>query len=118
MFNPFFMMGPPIDEIGAEKLKEMIDSGRDDFVILDVRTHQEYVGRAGHIKGSILIPLQSLWHNQDQLESYKDKEIIIYCRTGSRSAEACRILNQKGYKTKNMTYGMMMWHRLGYEFEY
>ena len=116
MFNPF-MSRPPVNEITAEEVKEvLVNPGN--TVLLDVRTHMEYSDpNVGHIKDSVLIPLQTLWHHQEELEKYKDKEIIIYCRSGQRSAEACRILDGQGFKTKNMVGGIMRWHQLRYEVE-
>ena len=115
MFNPFGAM-TPVNEISAEEVKKLLDSNKD-FILIDVRTHQEYVSESGHLKNSILIPLQVLWHHQEELEKYRDKEIIIYCRSGQRSAEACRILDGAGYKTKNMVGGIIRWHQLRYDVE-
>ncbi len=116
MFNPFQAL-PPVDEVLAEEVNEMIDKN-EDFVLVDCRTHMEYNDpRLGRISKSILAPLQSLWHHQEELEPYKDKEIVIVCRSGQRSAEACRILNAKGYKTKNLVGGMMKWNQLNFDVE-
>ncbi len=116
MFNPF-QPRPPVNEITAEDVKKIIDQN-EDVLLLDVRTHQEYSGEMGHIQNSMLIPLQMLWHHSEDLEKYKNKQIIIYCRSGQRSAEACRILDQQGFKTKNMLGGMIRWNQLQYKVEY
>ena len=116
MFNPF-MQRPPVDEIMPEELKKLIDSGTN-ILLLDVRTQMEYSDpQVGHLKNAMLIPLQTLWHHHESLEPYKDQEIIVYCRSGQRSAEACRILNEKGYQTKNMVGGIIRWHQLQYDVE-
>jgi len=81
-------------------------------LLLDVRTPQEF--EAAHIKNAILLPLQNL--SQESLEaqglgnSARDKEIIIYCRTGSRSLAAYSFLLQLGYMhIKNLIGGIVSW---------
>lgn len=71
-------------------------------VILDVREPKEY--EAGHIPGSILIPLNSL---RDRLgELPRDKQIIVYCRVGHRAYVAAKILKQHGFqKVKSLSGG-------------
>ncbi len=63
-------------------------------VILDVRSHGEYV--TGHIEGSINIPVNKLSENLNKLKS-KSKPVITCCATGLRSASAKGILESKGY---------------------
>jgi len=63
-------------------------------VILDVRSHGEYV--SGHIEGSINIPVNNLSENLNKLKS-KNKPIITCCASGMRSASAKGILESKGY---------------------
>lgn len=67
-----------------------------DIVLLDVRTKEEY--DTGHIKDSILIPVDVL--EEQAIESLKDKDatIFIYCRSGNRSKTATKILLNQGYK--------------------
>jgi phage shock protein E len=62
--------------------------------IVDVRTKAEY--QAGHIKGSINIPLDQLGSNLDKLKD-KDQTIITCCASGMRSASGKSILKSKGY---------------------
>lgn len=69
--------------------------------ILDVRTKEEY--ESSHIAGAVFIPLDELRQNLAKLE--KNKTILVYCHTGLRSYLACRILNQNGFSTKNITGG-------------
>jgi rhodanese-related sulfurtransferase len=77
------------------KPKEAISIIKNDtnITILDVRTPKEY--RSGHIKNSILVPLDSLEENLDKIP--KDKKIIVYCRSGNRSINASRVLKKHGY---------------------
>lgn len=78
----------------------------DDFILLDVRTMQEH--QIDYIEGSVLIPLNFLEDRYTELS--KEKEIIIYCRSGRRSVLASDFLNQKGFKKiRNLTGGINAW---------
>jgi len=94
--------------IGPDTLNEKMNSG-DDFFLLDVRTPQENATHA--IPGSYLIPLQDLGYRMNELP--KDKEIIVYCRVGNRSAYACSHLSRMGYNVKNLEGGIMIWNMSG-----
>jgi phage shock protein E len=91
--------------IGPEDLIDKIEAG-EDFLLLDVRTRQENAEQA--IKGSYLLPLQELGSRIDELP--KNKEIVVYCRIGNRSAYACSHLARMGYKVKNLEGGIMTWN--------
>jgi phage shock protein E len=68
-----------------------------DKVIIDVREPFEFM--MGHVKGAINIPPSKLMAGADKLKDVpKDAELIVYCRTGSRSAVSMNILNNMGYK--------------------
>jgi phage shock protein E len=94
--------------IGPETLNEKMNSG-EDFFLLDVRTPQENATHA--IPGSYLIPLQDLRYRMNELP--KDKEIVVYCRVGNRSAYACSHLSRMGYNVKNLEGGIMIWNMVG-----
>ena len=94
--------------IGPDDLNEKKRSGQD-FILLDVRTPQENASQA--IEGSHLIPLQELGSRINDLP--RDKEIVVYCRTGSRSAFACAHLAGMGYNVKNLEGGIMLWNMSG-----
>lgn len=81
--------------------EQYLDSNSEDTLLLDVRTVSEF--EEGHIEGAINIPVDSLRERMDELD--KDKEIIEYCQVGIRGYIAARILNQNGFKVKNMTGG-------------
>ncbi len=76
-----------------------------DKIILDVR--ESFVYEREHFKGAINIPLDELRKNVDKLD--KNKEILVYCVEGKRSYFACRILNQKGFKTRSFSGGYTMY---------
>ena len=77
----------------------------DNVTLLDVRTIQEF--KSGHLRGATLIPVQALDENLGMLEQDKDKKIIVYCRTGSRSVSASRILEKNGFTPLNVKGGII-----------
>jgi len=73
--------------------------------LLDVRTPEEF--KTGHIRGATLIPLGRLEANLDKLKTDKHKKIIVYCKSGSRSVAASRILKAHGFTPLNVKTGMI-----------
>lgn len=65
----------------------------DGAVLLDVRSPEEFA--TGAAPGAINIPVQSLGQRMTELE--KSKEIVVYCRSGGRSATAARMLQANGF---------------------
>jgi rhodanese-related sulfurtransferase len=81
---------------------------RENAIILDVREDNEY--REGHIINSVHIPLSYLKDRLKELEKYKGKPIIVGCRSGQRSSQACGILKKQGYDAVyNLGGGIMAW---------
>ena len=81
----------------AQEAAKLIETRQNDpdFVILDVRTKEEY--DAGHIAGAILVPNETIVDKQPELLPDLDAEILVYCRSGNRSAQAARKLIAIGY---------------------
>lgn len=79
--------------LDAAQAAELIKQGP--VLILDVRTPEEY--REGHIKGSVLIPVQELEREYTKISDYFQKPVLIYCRSGNRSVTASKILISKGF---------------------
>jgi rhodanese-related sulfurtransferase len=100
---------PGENEITVNQVREKINAG-EDIILLDVRTESEYTGALGHVDSSVLIPLDELDARINELENYKDKEIIVICRSGNRSGYATRILRDKDFKAFNMLGGMLEWN--------
>ena len=94
--------------IGPEELNAKMNSG-EDFLLLDVRTPQEHAAQS--IKKSYLLPIQELGHRLNELP--KNKEIVVYCRVGNRSAYACSYLSRLGFKVNNLEGGIMLWNMAG-----
>ncbi len=80
----------------------------EDAVLLDVREPAETVG--GKIAKAIQIPVGSVGQRVGELDKHKDKNIIVYCNTGSRAGVACRELNKAGFdKVYSLSGGMTAW---------
>jgi rhodanese-related sulfurtransferase len=79
-------------------------------LVLDVRTPGEY--SRGHLKDSVLIPLQQLQARRQEIAGHKDKDLLIYCATGNRSTVAAKILIDNGFKRIfNLRQGIGGWER-------
>lgn len=96
-----------MQNITAEELKARIDAG-EKLNIVDVREPHEH---AEFNIGGILVPLGKVQSMMvDELEDLKDEELIVYCRSGNRSGQACLMLDAMGFKnTKNLVGGMLHW---------
>lgn len=96
-----------MENITAEELKRRLDAG-EKINIVDVREPHE---NADFNIGGILIPLGKIQTMQiDEIEDLKNQEIVLYCRSGNRSGQACMFLDAMGFKnTKNLVGGMLGW---------
>ncbi len=93
-------------EVTTEEAKKLIT--KINPLILDVRTPNEY--HSGHIENAKLIPVQQLESRLSELEKHKNKEILVYCRSGNRSTVASEILIRNGFKKLyNLRQGMRGW---------
>ena len=77
----------------------------DNVSLLDVRTIAEY--KEGHLRDATLIPVSALANNLGMLKQDKNKKIIVYCRSGSRSVSASRILSDNGFTPLNVKGGII-----------
>jgi adenylyltransferase/sulfurtransferase len=92
-------------EITVEELKQRIDRGEDLF-ILDVRNPEEF--QICRIPGSTLLPLPQLPQRVGELDA--DREMVVHCKSGMRSAKAIQFLKQQGFrKLKNLKGGILAW---------
>ena len=81
---------------------------RDDALILDVREDKEY--QTGHIVNSVHIPLGMMKNRIGELDKYKGKPIVVACRSGHRSGQACSLLKKGGHENiYNLRGGVMAW---------
>lgn len=93
-------------KITAEEAKARMDSG-DPVIVLDVRTQEEY--DAGHIAGAILIPNETIMDEQPAALPDLNAEILVYCRSGNRSAQAANKLVAMGYANVYDFGGIIDW---------
>ena len=79
-------------------------------LLLDVREPEEFVGELGHVEGSLLVPLDTLERRLPKLAGYVDRDVVVVCRAGARSASAGAILERAGFhRVHNLVGGMLAW---------
>lgn len=83
-------------------------NGVENSVLIDVRN--EWERKNNHIKNSIHIPLNEINARIDELNSMRNKTIICYCQSGSRSLSAATKLKKLGFKSANMKGGIVEWN--------
>jgi phage shock protein E len=95
-----------VTPISPEEVNTMLQN-KEDFTLVDVRTSQEYV--SGHIPGAILLPNEKIADTQPSLLPDPDAKIVVYCRSGRRSAEAAKKLAAMGYTNIYDLGGILSW---------
>jgi sulfur-carrier protein adenylyltransferase/sulfurtransferase len=98
--------------MSVTELKQLLDSGADDFLLLDVRNPNEY--EIARIPGSVLVPLPDI-ENGDGVDKVKSllngHRLIAHCKMGGRSAKALALLKQSGIEGTNVVGGIQAWSR-------
>lgn len=89
--------------VSAADARSMIDAGGK---LVDVRTPAEF--EAGHIEGAMNIPLDSLGDRLEQVGP-KSAAVVVYCRSGARSARAKQVLERAGFEEVANLGGMHRW---------
>lgn len=101
-----------MQEISVQEFKQKIDSKDDNVFLLDVRQPFEKYQSNIEYQNSKLIPVEELVSRLEEIEAYKDQEIVCMCRSGSRSANACQLLENHGFSNvKNLKGGINEWAR-------
>ena len=105
-------------ETTVDELHEKLDSDMPPLMI-DIRTVADYNGtgssKYGHIKDAISIPMLELESRLEELEEYKEKEIVTMCPGGGLSLAAVDAMQEAGFKNvKSLKGGTDAWHRKGY----
>ncbi|MCB1751791.1 MAG: rhodanese-like domain-containing protein [Gammaproteobacteria bacterium] len=81
---------------------------QEDAVIVDIRPMADF--STGHIINSINIPVNGLKNQINRLEKYRNKPIIVTCRSGAQSSSACKQLHKAGFeKVFNLKGGILAW---------
>ncbi len=101
-----------IPEMTVQELKQLLDSGAEDVVLLDVRNPHEY--EIAKIPGSVLIPLSDI-ENGPGVAKVKEilngHRLVVHCKSGMRSAKALGILKQAGIDGINLKGGIIAWRQ-------
>jgi rhodanese-related sulfurtransferase len=98
--------------VDSDELKAKFDSDKK-FILLDVREPNEF--EAGHIPDAILVPLSSFPENYSKFVNDPNEEIILTCRSGSRSMKVAQFLESNGFKNlANHEGGILDWTACGY----
>jgi rhodanese-related sulfurtransferase len=108
---------PVRTDISVHVANEMINNntGYPDLLVLDVRTIEEY--NTNHLYNATLIPVTELEGRLSEIASFNDTEIIVYCRSGSRSLQASSILVSNNFtKIFNILGGINAWIDAGYDY--
>jgi rhodanese-related sulfurtransferase len=95
--------------ITPQQFTEEFSASQAPFQLIDVRTPEEFA--SGHIAGSVNIPVQDL--NQRLGEISKDTPVVLYCRSGNRSAQAAQILDNEGFTGVYDLGGIQAWQAAG-----
>lgn len=96
-----------VRDISAPEAARWLRSGA---AILDVREPSEFA--AGHVAGSIPIPLGELEARASEIAALKDRPLVVICHGGKRSATACAVLARLGFRrTANLAGGILAWRR-------
>ena len=110
----FFYKRSEWSEITVDDLFDRVNSCQPPLLI-DVRSAEEFYGGYGHIPNARLIPILELESNLEDLDSFKEKEIVTMCPGGGMSLVAVDILTEAGFKdVKSLKGGTDLWHKSGY----
>ena len=94
------------EQITPAEAKALMDS-ESDYVILDVRTEEEF--NEAHIEGAVLIPDYEISAKAESILTDKEQLILVYCRSGRRSKNAAKELATLGYKNVKEFGGIIDW---------
>jgi phage shock protein E len=103
---------PPVPIIGAEELLAREAAKDPALVVLDVRTAEEFA--AGHVPGAINVPHDQVAGRLGELAGLRDKDVVVYCKSGRRAALALEVLGKNGYaKLRHLDGDMQGWEAAG-----
>ena len=92
-----------VPEVSVHEAQERIQAGA---LLLDVREQNEF--DEVHIGGSTFLPL-SEFMGRYEAELPKDREVVVHCRSGKRSAQVTEFLIERGYDAVNVAGGLLAW---------
>lgn len=98
------------NEILPAELQRLMEQD-EHFLLLDVRFADEHAQRRIEYDEQLLIPLPELEARIAELEPYRNRQIVVYCRSGSRSAVATELLRSHGFHARNLRGGILSWNQ-------
>jgi rhodanese-related sulfurtransferase len=98
-----------IKHVTAKQAKALLEKDTT-VVVLDVRTVEEFKSQTGHLPRAINIPVQELEQRWRELEKYRSRELLVYCRSGNRSTRASGILQNKKFQIIHLEGGILQWN--------
>lgn len=102
-----------LDHLAARDVAAKLE-GASPPLLVDVREPEEFTGELGHIQGALLVPLDALERRLPKLAGYVDRDVVVVCRAGARSASAGAILRRAGFRrVMNLQGGMLAWVEAG-----
>jgi rhodanese-related sulfurtransferase len=105
------MFGMNVKEIDASQFAQWVDEAGHKMRVIDVRQMEEI--RSGTVPKAEALPLHTLPIKVHELP--KDEKLVMVCRSGARSAQACMFLQQQGFSNVyNLRGGMMGWVQSGF----
>ena len=100
-----------MDDYNPQQVAELIEGG--DVQLIDVRQPEEH--EAGRIAGDRLVVLSDLAAEVDSID--RNRPVVFYCRSGSRSAMATEAFRGAGFEAHNMLGGLLEWDAAGLPLE-
>ena len=98
------------------KPAELLAADSSEWLILDVRSAEEYA--EGHVPGAINIPHTDVAAQISIIQTYKDKPVIVYCRSGHRAGKAADILLEADFSdVRHLEGDIMGWRDAGHKLE-
>jgi rhodanese-related sulfurtransferase len=93
----------------AEDVSKRISTGKNDFIIVDVRMPKEKKYDQGHLPGAMYIGFKEIANPENLAKLPKDKDIIVYCDTGHDQNKVLTTLRMLGYNAYDLKWGYMSW---------
>jgi adenylyltransferase/sulfurtransferase len=114
VFAAFLLAQPAVAQnkskhVTPKEVKTLLDKDTS-VVVLDVRTPEEFKSATGKLPRALNIPVQELEKRLTELDKYKSREILVYCRSGNRSMRASNILLTKDFKIIHLDGGILQWN--------
>jgi rhodanese-related sulfurtransferase len=98
-----------LQHVDAQQAKKILDKDTT-VVVLDVRTPEEFKSQTGYLPRALNIPVQELEARLKELDKYRSRQLLVYCRSGNRSMRASEILQKQGFKLIHLDGGILQWN--------